>query len=54
MKQSNKNTTANNGSILNPRNDNANENHLYNLLFAGKITLKEYFEARRSGQNLVG
>ena len=37
-------TMKNNPAIKNEKPVRVNENHLYSLLYAGRITLKEYLE----------
>lgn len=44
MKQSSTNTSHTNEAGLNRKSSGTNENYLYTLLFAGKITLKEYLQ----------
>lgn len=44
MKKQIENTMQTNNGQTTGNPAQINENHLYNLLFAGKISLKEYFQ----------
>jgi hypothetical protein len=47
MKQETENNTINTESTSDLKNAPLTENRLYNLLFAGRITLKEYLQVSK-------